>query len=128
MERAGLSQRLCLEFNSTAYNDDEQTQIAAHIRLCLKFGPDSQYLISSSGSEPLLAEAAATLMMRDTFNPAESLKRVLTGFSIEKGDQGELVSMLAVEVARDAVVRRKLQETPELNSALLGILPPDKET
>ncbi|KAL5478557.1 hypothetical protein ACEPAI_2741 [Sanghuangporus weigelae] len=128
VELACLSQRLCLEFNSTACNDDEQIQIAAHMRLCLKIGPDGQYIISSSGSEPLLAEAAATLMMRDAFNPAESLHRVLTGFSIHKGDQGELISMLAVIVARDVVVRRKMQETPELNSALLGILPPDKET
>ncbi|KAL5520902.1 hypothetical protein ACEPAF_2905 [Sanghuangporus sanghuang] len=125
---ASRSQRLCLEFNSTACNDDEQIQIAAHMRLCLKIGPDSQYIISSSGSEPLLAEAAATLMMRDAFKPAESLHRVLNGFSIHKGDQGELISMLAVVVARDAVVRGKLQETAELKSTLLGILPPDKET
>ncbi|KAL5520910.1 hypothetical protein ACEPAF_2913 [Sanghuangporus sanghuang] len=127
VELACLSQRLCLEFNSTTCNDDEQIQIADHMRLCLKIGPDSQYIISSSGSEPLLAEAAGTLMMRDAFNPAESLHRVLTGFSIHKGDQGELISMLGVVVARDAVVRRKLQETPELNSALLGILSPDTE-
>ncbi|KAL5514574.1 hypothetical protein ACEPAG_1890 [Sanghuangporus baumii] len=127
VEFACLSQRLCLEFDSTAYNDDEETQIAGHMRLCLKIDLDSQHIISSSGSEPLLAEAAATLMMRDGFNPAESLHRVLTGFSIHKEDQGELISMLAVVVSRDGMVRRKIQETPELNSVFLGTLSPDKE-
>ena len=104
---ACLSQRLCIEFSSSKYNTDKETQIASHMRLCLKINSDNQFIISSSGSEPLLAEAAATIMQMDVFKAAESLKHVVSGFAINKGDRGELVALLAMTRARDLAIKKK---------------------
>ena len=88
---ACLSQRLCIEFSSSKYNTDEETQIASHMRLCVKINSDKQFIMSSSGSEPLLAEAAATIMQMDVFKAAESLKRVVVGLlSIKETEENWL--------------------------------------
>ena len=118
---ACLSQRLCIEFNSAKYNTDEETQIASHMRLCLKIDPNNQFIMSSAGSEPVLAEAAATIMQMGSFKAAESLKKVVSGFGVNKGDRGELVGLLAVTRARDLAVRKRLDKF-ELSGAP-GVLP-----
>ena len=117
---ACLSQRLCLEFDSSPHNFDEERHIEAHMRLGLKIGADNKFTISSSGSEPLLAEAASTLMLQESFKPAEWLKSILSGFSVNKGDRGELVAMLAVTVARDMAVEKRSDNFGIAKSVLLG--------
>ena len=75
---------------------DEEEQVAAHMRPCVKTGPDNQFIMTTSESESILAEVASCVMRQLTFRPAESLKRVPSGVSIHRGDRGEVVALLAV--------------------------------
>jgi hypothetical protein len=106
---ACLSQRLALEFHSTNYLDLEQEmeQVESHMRVCLKLDSSLHSMTTVSPSEPILAEAAYSLMQREDFNAPEALKSILHGFSIHKGDRGELLAMLLVTLARDAAVKEK---------------------
>lgn len=62
---------------------------------------------TDSPSEPLLSEAAFAIMQRDDFNAPLAFQKVLSGFSINKGDRGEFVALLIITLARDAAVREK---------------------
>jgi hypothetical protein len=65
-------------------------------------------MTTASPSEPLLAEAASSAMHDfDTMHHCSTLQamqEVLDGFSIHQGDRGELLVMLLLTMARDAVV------------------------
>lgn len=103
---ACLSQRLPIIFNSTNYHSQEQEmkQVEAHMRVCLKIDSHNQSMTSLSPSEPILSEAAFALMQREDFNAPKALMSILRGFSIHKGDVGELLVLLLMTLARDSVV------------------------
>ncbi|KZT12589.1 uncharacterized protein LAESUDRAFT_689269 [Laetiporus sulphureus 93-53] len=103
---ACLSQRLALEFNSTNYLEQgkEKLQVEGHMRVCLKLDETFESMVSVSGSEPILAEAAYAVMQHDSFDVPNALKKVLEGFAVNKGDRGELLAMLLMTLARDAAV------------------------
>lgn len=54
-----------------------------------------------SASEPLLSEAAYSIMARTLFSVFKAMKSVLRGFSIDKGEHGEYLILLLFTVARD---------------------------
>jgi len=71
------------------------------MRVCLKIDTAFESMITVSASEPLLSEAAYSIMAQPSFNVPKAMKSVLEGFSINKGDRGEFLVILIV--ARDNI-------------------------
>jgi hypothetical protein len=103
---ACLAQRLPIEFNSTTYTaqSQEMEQVEGHLRVCLKVDSSFQSMQTVSSSEPLLSEAAYWIMQDENFDAVGALKSILGGFSIDKGDRGELLVMMLLTLARDFAV------------------------
>ena len=77
----------------------------SHLRVVIRVVDDLETMITASPSEPILSEAAYSLMSAKTpFNPADALKSILGGFSVHSGDRGELLVMLLLVIARDNAV------------------------
>jgi hypothetical protein len=74
------------------------------MRVCLKIDATFESMVTLSASEPLLSEAAYTVMSDASFNVPKAMKTVMSGFAISKGDRGEFVVMLLFTVARDKSV------------------------
>jgi hypothetical protein len=103
---ACLSARLAIDFNSTTYTGQRQehAQVERHMRICLNVDDGFETMKTIFPSEPLLAEAAARFMTRTDFKAPEALKEIMGGFSIHKGDRGELLALLLLCLARDAAL------------------------
>src|SRR5712675_1960145 len=100
---ACLSVRFALEFNmDSSTRDVSYTQVERHMRLCIAATVGLDKMITITGSEPLLAEAAYQLM-EDT---GKSAVRHLAEHSdlncIDRGRRGELVAILLIMQAYDA--------------------------
>lgn len=74
------------------------------MRVCLKIEARFETMVTISPSEPILSEAAYTIMSNPSFNAPAVLQAVFNGFSIHKGDHGEFVAMLMLTIAHDNVV------------------------
>jgi hypothetical protein len=76
------------------------------MRICLNVDDSFETMKTIFPSEPLLAEAAAEFMKNPNykFNAPAALKTTLSGFSINKGDRGELLALLLLCLARDAAL------------------------
>jgi hypothetical protein len=74
------------------------------MRVCLKIDAAFESMVTVSASEPLLSEAAYSVMAQMSFNVPKAMKSVFDGFSINKGDRGEFLIMLLFTVARDKAV------------------------
>ncbi|KAK2463741.1 hypothetical protein APHAL10511_004234 [Amanita phalloides] len=104
---ACLAQRLPIEFHSITYasKKNELELVEGHMRILLGLDAGFESLTTVSASEPLLSEAAYWMMAPDTrFKAAETLKGCLDGYSIHKGDRGELLVMLLFTLARDRAI------------------------
>jgi len=105
-ELACLSQRMPIEFYSSAYTTrrQEQQQVESHMRVCLKVMPGFENMVTAAPSEPILSEAASNIMSNPNFNAPKALQRVLGGFSVHRGDRGEFVAMLLFTLSRDHAI------------------------
>ncbi|KAM6499175.1 hypothetical protein JOM56_004683 [Amanita muscaria] len=104
---ACLAQRLPIEFHSVTYASklNELELVEGHMRILLRLDAGFESLTTVSASEPLLSEAAYLMMNSDTkCKAAEMLTSCLNGYSIHKGDRGELLVMLLFTLARDRAV------------------------
>ncbi|KAJ2927619.1 hypothetical protein H1R20_g9470, partial [Candolleomyces eurysporus] len=103
---ACLSQRVPIEFNSTSYiaQSQEQQQVEGHMRICLKVDAGFESMVTTSPSEPLLSEAAYYTMCHFQMDCPAAFKGILSGFSVHKGDRGEMLVLLLLMMARDQAV------------------------
>ncbi|KIJ58757.1 hypothetical protein HYDPIDRAFT_33872 [Hydnomerulius pinastri MD-312] len=103
---ACLATRLPIEFLSTSYasHAEEMKQVEGHLRLVLRVDENMESMVTVSPSEPVLSEAAYWIMQNPRFNLPGALTEILRGFSVHKGDRGELLVMLLFTMARDAAV------------------------
>ncbi|KAF9465579.1 hypothetical protein BDZ94DRAFT_1346066 [Collybia nuda] len=117
---AALSIRLLLEFeplNEMAKNKEVKL-VAGHIRVIYSVPQHSLYLRSGTPSEPLLAEAAAQIMVgRD---PLSLLQNYLSHGLISKGERGELIGRLLLTLARDKALKCESVGVIEFLEALIG--------
>jgi hypothetical protein len=91
---ACLSIRFALEFNLDGRaRDVTRVQVARHLRLCIAATTEFEKLITISGSEPLLAEAAFQLM-KGTGTNAVGLANHSDLNCVHRGHRGELVASL----------------------------------
>jgi hypothetical protein len=103
-----LAQRLPIEFLSVSYSsnlaDPQTVQVWSHMRVVIRVDGNLETLVTLCPSEPILSEAAYWLMSSELFKPADALKGILGGFSVDSGDHGELLAMLLFILARDRAV------------------------
>ncbi|KAI9430204.1 hypothetical protein H4582DRAFT_1820313, partial [Lactarius indigo] len=120
---AVLSQRLALDintpqylFNSASPLDAMRTmheQIANHMRVCVAVGGGIESLRGIAPSEPILSEAASDIMLSKEFDLPRALSLVLTGFSVDQGDRGELLVAAFFAWARDRAIKQQLPRPRE---------------
>jgi hypothetical protein len=102
---ACLSVRFALEFNADAVSRNVACkQVERHMRLCLAATTGFERLITVTGSEPLLAEAAWQLMGDSPTNPVRDLANHSDLHCVDRGRRGELVAALIIMQARDKAV------------------------
>jgi len=100
---ACLSVRFALEFNmDVSARDVSHTQVERHMRLCIAATVGLEKMITISGSEPLLAEAAYRLMKSTKKSAVRHLAEHSDLNSIDRGRRGELVATLLIMQAYDA--------------------------
>jgi hypothetical protein len=73
------------------------------MRLCTIATSDFKLLFTTTGSEPLLAEAAFKVVNKSTKSPIYHLSQHMDTSCVNYGERGELVAALLVMQARDAV-------------------------
>jgi hypothetical protein len=102
---ACLSVRVPLEFNFSHSNAHHivRKQIERHMRLCTIDTSGFELLFTTTGSEPLLAEAAFMVVNKSTKSPIYHLSNHMDTNCVNYGERGELVAALLVMQARDAV-------------------------
>jgi hypothetical protein len=74
------------------------------MRICLNVDDGFETMKTIFPSEPLLAEATARFMMRTDFKAPEVLKEIMGGFSIHKGDRGELLALHSCRLQYQAML------------------------
>ncbi|KAH9959793.1 hypothetical protein BC827DRAFT_1376981 [Russula dissimulans] len=100
---ACLSVRFALEFNmDDSARDVSYTQVERHMRLFIAATDGLEKLITISGSEPLLAEAAYELMKVMKKSAARHLAEHSNLDCIDRGRRGELVAALLIMQSYDA--------------------------
>ncbi|KAF8806799.1 hypothetical protein BYT27DRAFT_6608899 [Phlegmacium glaucopus] len=107
---ACLSVRLALEFNpiSTEVRARELEQVEKYMRVCLVVYGNFETAMTVSPSEPILAEAARSLMKDNpTFDVPRSLLEQLEKPGLDNGDRGELIAELLLILASDAAYHKK---------------------
>jgi hypothetical protein len=106
---AMISTRLPLEFNAvtTSQKARENKFVEKHMRVCLDVSPGFESVTTVAASEPLLAEAAETLM--GPFKPVDAPRVLLQEWEsggLSKGDRGEMVAALIFLLARDRASKK----------------------
>jgi hypothetical protein len=102
-----FSVRFPLEFN---FADPEahtlvRKQVENHMRLCTTMTSEFELLLTTVGSEPLLAEAAKDAMDETGQSPVKHLSSYMDVNCIDRGQRGELVAALLIMQARDSVAK-----------------------
>jgi hypothetical protein len=107
---ATIATRIPLEFNVTNQKraQNEQIQVEKHLRVCLSVRPGFTGAVTVSASEPLLAEAARRVMIKEDYNAPQALLDALRTSGMDKGDRGELIAMLLLILGYDKA-RAKLE-------------------
>ena len=102
---ACLSIRVPLEFSFSHPNPRHIVAklIERHLRLCTIATNDFELLLTTTGSEPLLAEAAFEVVNKSMNSPIYHLSIHMDDNCVNYGERGELVVALLVLQARDAV-------------------------
>ena len=94
----------------------ERTQVERHMRMCIHATEGFRTMVTLSPSEPLLAEASATIMKTDLGEkeaPSALLDHIM-GSYVSTGERGELVAALILLLARD----KATQEIPQYGGGL----------
>jgi hypothetical protein len=66
-------------------------QVEKHMRVCLGVKEGFETIVTVAASEPILVEAAATIMQHKDFSSCRALREILKWPGMSKGDRGELI-------------------------------------
>lgn len=96
---AVLSHRLALDFDTPSCSGlkrrsaekNQMVQVEKHMRVCLGVKEGFETIVTVAASEPILAEAAATIMQHEDFSSCRALREILKWPGMSKGDRGELI-------------------------------------
>jgi hypothetical protein len=122
---ACLSTRFALEFDmdGTA-RDVTYAQVERHMRLCIAATTGFEKMVTISGSEPLLAEAAYELMNGTRINAVCHLARHADLNCIDRGRRGELIAALLIMQAYDAARVISGRRSVSVANFMEALLPP----
>jgi hypothetical protein len=103
---AAISVRLLLDFEPRriAALDTENLMVAGHLRVANVIPSHREYMYSSTPSEPIVAEAAAQVLLEQSMINLLRDHDVRSGL-IEKGQRGELAARLLLTLAHDAALK-----------------------
>ena len=103
---AATSVRLTLDFEPRRISavESENLMVAGHLRVANVIPSHREYMISSTPSEPIVAEAAAQVLLEQ--NMISILYRNVRDGLIEKGQRGELAARLLLTLAHDAALEK----------------------
>jgi hypothetical protein len=87
------------------------TQVAKHMRVCLGVKEGFESAVTVAASEPILTEAAATIMQHiRSFRSCRALQNILQWPGMSKGDRGELiVSNITIDTLDSLIQDRQRQ-------------------
>jgi hypothetical protein len=96
---AVLSHRLALNFDTPSCSGskrrnaerNQMVQVEKHMRVCLGAKQGSETIMTVAASEPILVEAAATVMQHKDFSSCCALRKILRWPRMSRGDRGELI-------------------------------------
>lgn len=96
---AVLSHRLALDFDTPSCSGskrrnaekNQMVQVEKHMRVCLGVKEGFETIVTVAASEPILVEAAATVMQHKDFSSCRALHEILKWPGMSKGDRGELI-------------------------------------
>ncbi|KAF8523912.1 hypothetical protein BU17DRAFT_63556 [Hysterangium stoloniferum] len=89
----------------------ETELVAGHIHVAYSVPAHREYLRAGAPSEPILAEAAARIMLSDNFETAKILSWCLSGRWITRGTRNELVGrLLLIQVFDAAVIQKSVRD------------------
>ncbi|KAF8917645.1 hypothetical protein CPB85DRAFT_1285026 [Mucidula mucida] len=117
---ACLAVRLGLDFRAASSQGAEaqRVQVERHMRIALFASASDLRMVTTSSSEPLLAEASCiTMRASKDWTAADSLRKHFRSSEISLGDRGEFAVALLALLARDAAVAQNsnaVQETTTL--------------
>ena len=103
---AATSVRLLLDFEPRRISaiENENLMVAGHLRVANVVPSHREYMISSTPSEPIVAEAAAQVLL------GQNIISIVCGNVrnglIEKGQRGELAARLLLTLAHDAALEK----------------------
>jgi hypothetical protein len=124
---ACLSTRFALEFNMDGtVHDIINTLVERHMRLCIAGTAGLGEMITISGSEPLLAEAAHELMKATGMSAVHHLALHFNLNFIDCGRHGELVATLLIMEAYDAARAFSGTRWVSVANFMEALLPPEK--
>ncbi|KAF8523256.1 hypothetical protein BU17DRAFT_85925 [Hysterangium stoloniferum] len=97
---AVMSRRLALDFNTTTLSGadrreadaNEMVQVEKYMRVCLGVKAGFESVVTVAASEPMLTEAAATVMQYSNFKSCQALRQILEWPGMSKGDRGEVIT------------------------------------
>src|SRR6266852_1526343 len=123
---ACLSTRFALEFNMDRKTHDvTYAQVERHMRLCIAATAGLEKMITTTGSEPLLAEAAYEHMKATGTSAVCHLAKHSDLNCIDRGRRGELVAALLIMQAYDAA-REAERRWVSVANFMEALLPPKK--
>jgi len=70
---------------------NQMVQVEKHMRVCLGVKEGFETIVTVASSEPILVEAAATVMQHEDFRSCRALREILKWPGMSKGDRGELI-------------------------------------
>jgi hypothetical protein len=96
---AVLSHRLALDFDTPSCSGskrrdaerNQMVQVEKHTRVCLGIKEGFDNVVTVAASEPILVEAAATVMQHKDWNSCRALREILKWPRMSNGDRGELI-------------------------------------
>src|ERR1700733_618720 len=103
---AAISVRLLLDFEPRRITaiENENLMVAGYLRVANVIPSHREYIVSSTPSEPVVAEAAAQVLQKQ--NMIELLFNNVRNGLIQKGQRGELVARLLLTLAHDAAIEQ----------------------
>jgi hypothetical protein len=108
---AVMSRRLVLNFDTSTCEgsnrreaeQNQMVQVEKHMRVCLGIRKGFESVVTAASSEPILSEAAASVMQQD-FSSCRALQQVLQWPGMSKGDRGELIASNIIIDTLDSVM------------------------
>src|SRR5712671_5378483 len=108
--------------------DVSYTQVERHMRLCIAETVGLEEMITTTGSEPLLAEAAYELMKNTEKSAVGYLAEHSDLNCIDRGRRGELVAILLIMQAYDAAREISRKRWVSVTNFMQALLPPSSHT